>query len=48
MLDIGGLDEGFPVIGEMPKCSDTLVCKCSGAARTIIGGGRIFIYVRSA
>ena len=27
MLDIGGLDEGFPVIGEMPKCSDTLVCK---------------------
>ena len=24
MLDIGGLDEGFPVIGEMPKCSDTL------------------------
>ena len=27
MLDIGRLDEGFPVIGEMPKCSDTLVCK---------------------
>ena len=27
MLDMGGLDEGFPVIGEMPKCSDTLVCK---------------------
>ena len=27
MLDIGGLDEGFPVIGEMPKCSDTLMCK---------------------
>ena len=27
MLDIGGLDEGFSVIGEMPKCSDTLVCK---------------------
>ena len=27
MLDIGGLDEGFPVIGEMPKYSDTLVCK---------------------
>ena len=25
MLDIGGLDEGFPIIGEMPKCSDTLV-----------------------
>ena len=29
MLDIGGLDEGFPVIGEMPKCSDTLVCNVS-------------------
>ena len=27
MLDIGGVDEGFPVIGEMPKCSDTLLCK---------------------
>ena len=27
MLDIGGLDEGVPVIGDMPKCSDTLVCK---------------------
>ena len=26
-MDPGGLDEGFPVIGEMPKCSDTLVCK---------------------
>ena len=23
MLDIGGLDEGFSVIGERPKCSDT-------------------------
>ena len=27
MLDIGGLDEGFPVTGEMRKCSDTLVCE---------------------
>ena len=27
MLDIGGPNEGFPVIGEMPKCSDTLVYK---------------------
>ena len=27
MLDIGGLDESFPVIREMPKCSDTLVCE---------------------
>ena len=27
MVDIGGLNEGFPVIGEMPKCSGTLVCK---------------------
>ena len=24
---IGGLDEGFPVIEEMLKCSDTLVYK---------------------
>ena len=22
-----GLNEGFPVIGEIPKCSYTLVCK---------------------
>ena len=27
MLDKGGLNEGFPVVGEMPKCSDTLLCK---------------------
>ena len=27
MLDISGLDEVFPVIREMPKCSDALVCK---------------------
>ena len=22
MLDMTGLDDGFPVIGELPKCSD--------------------------
>ncbi len=22
MLDIAGLDDGFPVIGEIPKCSE--------------------------
>ena len=27
MLDMTGLDDGFPVIGEIPKCSDILVCK---------------------
>jgi hypothetical protein len=27
MLDIAGLDDGFPVIGEIPKCSEILVCK---------------------
>ena len=27
MLDMTGLDDGFPVIGEMPRCSDTWVCK---------------------
>ena len=27
MLDISGLDDGFPVIGEIPKCSQILVCK---------------------
>ena len=27
MLDMTGLDDGFPVIGGIPKCSDTLVCK---------------------
>ena len=27
MLDMTGLDDGFPVIGEMPRCSDTHVCK---------------------
>ena len=27
MLDIAGLDNGFPVIGEIPKCSEILVCK---------------------
>ena len=26
MLDMTGLDDGFSVIGEIPKCSDTLVC----------------------
>ena len=35
MLDMGGLDEGFPVIGEMPKCSDTLVCKWRAAVEKI-------------
>ena len=27
MIDMTGLDDGFHVIGEIPKCSDTLVCK---------------------
>ena len=27
MLDMTGLDDGFPVIGEIPKCSDILVCE---------------------
>ena len=27
MLGKTGLDDGFPIIGEIPKCSDTLVCK---------------------
>ena len=27
MLDMTGLDDGFPVIGEALKCSDILVCK---------------------
>ena len=27
MLHMTGLDDGFPVIGEMPRCSDTRVCK---------------------
>ena len=27
MLDMTGLDDGFPGKGEIPKCSDTLVCK---------------------
>ena len=27
MRDMTGLDDGFPVIGEMPRCSDTRVCK---------------------
>ena len=24
MLDMTGLDDGLPVMGEIPKCSDTL------------------------
>ena len=27
MLDMTGLDDGLPVIGEIFKCSDTLVCR---------------------
>ena len=27
MIGMTGLDEGFHVIGEIPKCSDTMVCK---------------------
>ena len=27
MLDMTELDDGLPVIGEIPKYSDTLVCK---------------------
>ena len=27
MPDMTRLDDGFPVIGEIPKCSDILVCK---------------------
>ena len=27
MLDMTGLYDGLPVKGEIPKCSDTLVCK---------------------
>ena len=27
MLDMTGLDVGFPVMDEIAKCSDTLVCK---------------------
>ena len=32
MLDMTGLDDGFPVIGEIPKCSDILVCKWRSAS----------------
>ena len=27
MLDMTGLDDGLLVVEEIPKCSDTLVCK---------------------
>ena len=27
MLNMTGLDDDFPVIGEIPTCSDILVCK---------------------
>ena len=27
MIGMTGLDEGFHVIGEIPKCSDTHACK---------------------
>ena len=27
MIGMTGLDDGFRVVGEIPKCSDTLVCK---------------------
>ena len=26
-FDVEGLDKCFPLIGEIPKCSETLVCK---------------------
>ena len=35
MLDMTGLDDGFPVIGEIPKCSDILVSSSSPVMSSI-------------
>ena len=34
MLHMTALDDGVPIIGEIPKCSDTLVCSASYVGQT--------------
>ena len=43
MLDMTGLDDGLPAIGEIPKCSDTKVLSIS----IVLRGTSVFFVIHN-